>query len=171
MSATLPELGANTVTRCQNSIMSSPRRLLLAVASVVALVVSVASPPATVSALTFTNGFTCYVTPSAPVQSSTSVYTQFKLRCSKIASVTVEVSIVEWDGTKVQATTSTSVALAPTRMVISATTVDQIFTTATKACWNTETGNEEYGTRLRVLIGTKWSALETTKSTTDYYAC
>ena len=145
------------------------RLLRLAVGTVATLVALV--PVVPVSALTFKNLFTCYVTPIAPVQSSTSVYGQFKIRCTKIATVTVEASIVEWDGTKVQTTTSTTVALAATKMPVAATTVDQTFMTATKACWNTETGNEEYGMRVRVLIGTKWSAYEITKSATDAYAC
>lgn len=151
----------------QTDDMSARRRLALALASVIAVMAS-AVP---VSALTFTNVFTCYVTPVAPVQSSTSVYGQFKIRCTKAAAVTVEVSIVEWDGTKVQTTTSTTLALAATKMPIAATTTDQTVTTATKACWNTETGNEEYGMRVRILIGTKWSAYEITKSATDAYAC
>jgi hypothetical protein len=149
------------------TVKNSLRRLALGtVATLVALV-----PAVPASALTFTNGFTCYVTPIAPVQSSTSVYGQFKVRCTKIATVTVEVSIVEWDGTKIQATTSSTLALAVTKMPVAATTIDTTVMTATKACWNTETGNEEYGTRVRILIGTKWSSYEITKSATDAYTC
>lgn len=148
--------------------MRTRLRLISAVASVLAVL----TPVTAASALSFTNGFACTVTPLRPTLSSTSVYTQFSVSCAKAASVTVEVSIIEWDGTKYQTTTSTSVALMATKIPVAATTTAQTITTITKACWNTETGGEEYATQVRILIGTKWSAYERTPApTTDYYAC
>ena len=144
------------------------RRLALGtVATLVALV-----PAVPASALTFTNGFACTVTPIRPTLSSTSALAQFTVSCAKAATVTVEVSIIEWDGTKYQTTTSTTIALAATKIPVAATTTPQTFSSVAKPCWNTETGGEEYGTQVRILIGTKWSAYERTPApATDAYLC
>lgn len=136
-----------------------------------ALVATAVAGP--VTALDSTYGsITCTVTPRKPVLSAGSVTTSFVVWCNKTANVKVEIAVGEWDGTVFELAPTRDVALSPKVVSIAASTSARTFTTTPKACWNSEVGGEEYGTRVRVYIGgTTWSAYERTTSTTDAYSC
>ncbi|MEN9823585.1 MAG: hypothetical protein RLZ04_2011 [Actinomycetota bacterium] len=133
--------------------------------------------PTAATALTWTDGNTCTVTPRNPVQVSTSVAGRFDISCTKYSTVAIEVSVGEWDhvvrngvlAPYLSIPKSSTVALPPTVVYYTPPKANSTFTVLTpyRPCWNTEIDNEEYGTRIRVMtdlsIFTKgWSRTQTT---------
>lgn len=135
--------------------------------------ISIASVAAPVEALSSSYGTTtCVVNPLRPILKDGSVTTSFSVSCNKIASIKVEVAVGEWDGSTFELPSISTVALMPKVLSITATTQSTVITTTPKACWNSEIGNEEYGTRVRLYIGGRtWSSAERTSGPVDFYSC
>ncbi len=115
---------------------------------------------------------TCTVTAVAPTlvkTATTSTLTSnFKVVCTVSGVVTLEIGVVEMDGTledKVIPITIKSVSVV--------TTANKAVTAAGPSgkCVSTETGNEEYATKVRVNISGTVSAYDRSVPTNDQYAC
>lgn len=142
------------------------RAFAVSASTIMTMAVAVPAAQAAQSATTSTNK--CTVTAVAPTLTKTSLTATASVVCTKATSVTIEIGVVEMDGTtedlKVPiATSSKTVALLANK----ATTVS----TATLACLNTETGNEEYATKARVNISGTLSTWDRTLPKTDAYLC
>jgi hypothetical protein len=142
------------------------RAFAVGVVSIVSWSIAVPAAQAAQSATTSTNK--CTVTALAPTLTKTSLTAKASVLCTKATSVTVEIGVVELDGTaddvKVPiAPSSKSVAVSANKAVT--------VTTATVTCLNTETGNEEYATKARVNISGTVSAWDRTVPKTDQFLC
>lgn len=147
--------------------MSLRRRLAATLLSVLAVSATDATAFATATVTTSTNK--CTITAKAPTLSSKKDLTgSVSVVCTAATVVTVELTVVEMDGTTedpkvlmVSKSFSTAVK-ANTAVVI---------TTNTATCISTETGNEEYATKGRVNLSGVVSSWDRTAPVTDSYAC
>lgn len=111
---------------------------------------------------------TCTVTALAPVLSRTSLTGSASVKCTVATTVTVEFGVIEMDGTTED--TRIPIALAKKSMAVKANTAVTI-STAAATCLSTETGNEEYATKVRVSLSGPTSAYDRTTPANDSYAC
>jgi hypothetical protein len=110
----------------------------------------------------------CTVTAVAPTLSSKNLFGQATVLCTLATSVSVEIGVVELDGTVED--TLVPIAVRTVTVAVSANKAATI-ATATATCLNTETGNEEYATKAQVNISGTVSAWDRTLPKTDQYAC
>ncbi len=110
----------------------------------------------------------CTVTAIAPKLSKTSLTGSASVVCTVATTVTLEFGVVEMDGTLEDV--KIPVAVAKKSMAVKANTA-VIITTASATCLNTETGNEEYATKVRVSLSGPVSAYDRTSPANDSYIC
>lgn len=142
------------------------RAFAVGVSTIVSMAVAVPAAQAAQSATTSTNK--CTVTAIAPTLTKTNLTATASVVCTKATSVTIEIGVVELDGTA----EDVKVPIAPSSKTV-AVLANKAMTvsTATLACLNTETGNEEYATKARVNISGTLSAWDRTLPKTDAYLC
>ncbi|MFM7686545.1 MAG: hypothetical protein ACKPDI_11575 [Actinomycetota bacterium] len=142
------------------------RRILRA-----AIVTSLVAPAAGVAAATnLSAGSTkCRITANPPtIGFASRLVGTVTVRCSSTALVTVEVTVVELDGTVEDPTVITG-----TKVLTQTLTKNESFTFSTTArtCVNTEPGNEEYATKARVSLSGLMSAFDRTMPRRDSFSC
>ena len=129
---------------------------------------TLAAAPTALAAQTVTNSFKCTVTAKPPVLSGTTVTTFATVVCTKTATITIDIKAVELDGSSEQ----TNAVMAENKSLSVSVTANVAKTVSTTgSCLNTETGNEEYATKARVGIGTKYSSYDRTTPSSDSYGC
>lgn len=111
---------------------------------------------------------TCTVTAVAPTLSAKNLFGKATVTCSVSTTVTLEMGVVEMDGTledtKVPIAVKSVTVVASAGKAVSAST-------ATATCLSTETDNEEYATKVRVNISGTVSAWDRTVPANNQYAC
>jgi hypothetical protein len=142
------------------------RAFAVGVVSIVSWSIVVPAAQAAQSATTSTNK--CTVTALAPTLTKTNLTAKASVLCTKATSVTVEIGVVELDGTAEDV--KVPIAPASKSVAVSANKAVTV-TTATVTCLNTETGNEEYATKARVNISGTVSAWDRTVPKTDQFLC
>ena len=111
---------------------------------------------------------TCTVTAVAPTLVRTTLTSNFKVVCTVSGVVTLEIGVVEMDGTLEDKVIP--IAIKTVSVVTTATrTVTAVGSSAT--CVSTEPGNEEYATKVRVNISGTVSAFDRSVPINDQYAC
>lgn len=147
--------------------MSFRHRAVATAVAVTCLLSAHGTALATTSASTSTNR--CSITAKAPTLTSTKNLTgSVSVICTAATTVTVELTVVEMDGTAedtrvlMVSKTFTTAVRANTAMTVN---------TNTAVCISTETGNEEYATKGRVNISGVLSTWDRTVPATDSYAC
>ena len=149
--------------------MTMQMRMRVAIGVVSAGALMSAAVPAASAVQSVTAGTNkCTVTAVAPTHVKTTLTSNFKVVCTVSSVVTLEIGVVEMDGTledKVIPIASKSVSVATTANK----TVTAVGTSGT--CVSTETGNEEYATKVRVNISGKVSAFDRSVPINDQYAC
>jgi hypothetical protein len=140
-------------------------------ATVFAAALTVALLPAPAHAATsVTSGTTkCTVTAKAPTLSATKQLAgSVSVVCTATALVTIELTVVELDGTVEDKTT-----LVVNKTVTQTLTrnVAVTLTTNTATCISTEVGNEEYATKGRVSLSGRVSTFDRTVPKADSFAC
>lgn len=138
------------------------------VAIVVAASATVALPTADAAQSATAGTNKCTVTASAPTLSKGMLTGKATVLCTKATAVTVELGVVELDGTAedpkvVIASASKTVAVTANKAVT--------VSTAVVACVNTETGNEEFASKARVNISGTVSAWDRTVPKNDSFVC
>ena len=112
----------------------------------------------------------CTITAKAPTLNATKQLTgSASVVCNKSAVITLDIIVVEMDGT-----TEDAKALGVQVLKLSASVkanVAQTFSTNTATCISTETGNEEYATKARVSLSGLVSTYDRTAPANDSYAC
>lgn len=147
--------------------MSFRRRATATALAVAAVLSAHGTVLATTSASTSTNK--CSITAKAPTLSSTKNLTgSISVVCTAATVVTVDLTVVEMDGTTEDAKVL-MVAKSYSTTVKANTAV--VVNTNTAVCISTETGNEEYATKGRVNISGVVSSWDRTVPATDAYAC
>lgn len=143
-------------------------RLRLAVVAAMALTSLIASPAD--AAQTATSGATkCTVTAKAPTLSATKqLVGSATVVCTAAALVTVELTVVELDGT---AEDKTVLVVNKTVTQTLAKNVTVTIPTNAGTCISTEVGNEEYATKARVSLSGVVSVFDRTVPKADSYAC
>lgn len=127
-----------------------------------------ASAPTVSAAQSVTNSFKCTVTAKPPVLSGTTITTYAVVNCTKAATITIDIKAVEMDSSTEQ---SNAVMAENKGLSVSVTAgVDKTITT-TGTCLNTETGYEEFATKVRVGIGSKYSSYDRTSPANNSYNC
>jgi hypothetical protein len=111
---------------------------------------------------------TCTVTAVAPTLVKTTLTSNFKVVCTVSSVVTLEIGVVEMDGTL-----EDKVIPIAIKSVSVATTANKTVTAVgpSGTCVSTETGNEEYATKVRVNISGTVSAFDRSVPINDQYAC
>ena len=96
------------------------------------------------------------------------VTTYATIVCNKAATVVLDIKAVELDGTVEQS----NVVMAENKGLSVSVTANVAKTVSTTGrCVNTETGNEEFATKVRVGIGSKYSPYDRTAPANDSYSC
>ena len=142
------------------------RAFVVSVCTLTTMSVAVPAAQAAQTATTSTNK--CTVTAVAPTLSKTSLTGKATVLCTGATTVTVEIGVVEMDGTAED--TKVPIAVASKSMAVSANKAITI-STATLTCLNTETGNEEYATKARVNLSGTVSAWDRTVPKADSFVC
>ena len=130
-------------------------------------------PQAAFAAASVSNGkFSCTVTSVVPTLSKTSLTAKASITCTSATTASVYIGLSEMDGTTEQVVqtpklVSVAVTKANTAFAISGTTV---------TCLNTETGNEEYVSKVDVVLTTSTcstvsSSWDLKAPANDAYAC
>ena len=144
------------------------RRTRWVTALIGAVSLTFAAAPVASAAQSVTNSFKCTVTSRPPVLSGTTITTFVTVVCTRTATVTVDVKAVEMDNS----TEQRNVVMAENKMLSVSVTANVARTVSTTGtCINTETGYEEYATKARVGIGTKYSSYDRTSPATNSYNC
>jgi hypothetical protein len=146
--------------------MTRGRAALLALAACLAPLASPAVAGAAQSATAGTNK--CTVTAVAPTLSKTSLSGKATVVCTVATTVTLELGVVEMDGTVEDA--KAPIPVAAKSVAVKANTAVTV-TTATLTCLSTEAGNEEYASKVRVNISGTVSAWDRTTPKADSFAC
>lgn len=148
--------------------MTGWRRAVGVVSCIGALLGGFASPASAVQSVTAGKN-KCTVTAVAPTLTATKGLSgKATVTCTLASSITVEIGVVEMDGTAED--TVVPIQVRSVSMAVSANKA-ATFTTATATCVSTETGNEEYATKARVNISGTVSAWDRTVPKTDAFAC
>ena len=142
------------------------RALVITVSSVIATSVALPTLHAAQSATTSTNK--CTVTAVAPTLTKTSLTGKATVVCTKATTVTVEIGVVELDGTVED--TKVPVAAASKTVAVTANKAVTV-STAVVTCLSTETGNEEYASKARVNISGTVSSWDRTVPKIDAFVC
>lgn len=142
------------------------RAFTVGVGTLVAMSIGVPAAHAAQSASTSTNK--CTITAVAPTLSKGNLTGKATVVCTKATTVTVEFGVVEMDSTTEDL--KVPIAMASKSVAVSANKAVTV-STATKACLNTETGNEEYASKARVNISGTVSAWDRTVPKNDAFAC
>jgi hypothetical protein len=147
--------------------MSSIVRRTLAT-TLVALVAVPATGAA--AATTVSSGTTrCRITANQPTLGAAHrLMGSATVRCNNTALVTVEVAVIELDGTVEDSTVITG-----TKVLTQTLTKNEpyTFSTGARVCISTEPGNEEYATKARVSLSGLVSAFDRTVPRTDAFSC
>lgn len=147
--------------------MSSSLRRTLTTALVVLLAVPASGAAA---ASTVSSGTTrCRITANQPtLGAGYRLMGSATVRCNTTALVTVEVAVIELDGTVEDSTVITG-----TKVLTQTLTRNEpyTFSTTARACVSTEPGNEEYATKTRVSLSGLVSAFDRTVPRTDAFSC
>ena len=142
------------------------RALVITVSTVIATSIALPTLHAAQSATTSTNK--CTVTAVAPTLSKTSLTGKATVLCTKATTVTVEIGVVELDGT----VEDVKVPIAPASKTVAVTANKAVtVSTAVVACLNTETGNEEFASKARVNISGTVSAWDRSVPKNDAFLC
>lgn len=142
------------------------RALVITVSTVIATSVALPTLHAAQSATTSTNK--CTVTAVAPTLSKTSLTGKATVLCTKATTVTVEIGVVELDGTVEDV--KVPIAAASKTVAVTANKAVTV-STAVVACLNTETGNEEFASKARVNISGTVSAWDRSVPKNDAFLC
>lgn len=142
------------------------RAFVVSACTVTAMSVAVPAAQAAQTATTSTNK--CTVTAVAPTLSKTSLTGKATVVCTTATVVTVEIGVVEMDGTAED--TKVPIPVASKSMAVSANKAITI-STAVLTCLNTETGNEEYASKARVNLSGTVSAWDRTVPKADSFVC
>lgn len=142
------------------------RALVITVSSVIATSVALPTLHAAQSATTSTNK--CTVTAVAPTLTKTRLTGKATVVCTKATTVTVEIGVVELDGTVEDL--KVPIAAASKTVAVSANKAVTV-STAVVTCLNTETGNEEYASKARVNISGTVSSWDRTVPKNDAFVC
>jgi hypothetical protein len=149
------------------TVMSGTFRRILLTAAIASLVTPAASA---VAATNVSAGSTkCRATANSPTLGSGGrLMGTVTVQCSSTALVTVEVAVVELDGTVEDPTVITG-----TKVLTQTLKKNESFTFATSSrpCVNTEVGNEEYATKARISLSGRVSAIDRTAPRTDAFSC
>ncbi len=148
--------------------MHRPQRVLIASCLIATLL---STPSTAFAAQTTTYGATkCTVTAKAPTLNTAKQVTgSLTITCTALTVVTVDTLVVELDGTVEQVVTGTTKTASVSVPKNGTVTVSSV----TAKCTNTETGNEEYASKARIIISgsAAWSAWDRTVPANDSYAC
>lgn len=149
-------------------MLSRARHRSSAVAAAVLIGSLIGTP--THAATSVTSGTTkCTVTAKAPTLSATKQLAgSVSVVCTATALVTIELTVVELDGTVEDKTT-----LLVNKTVTQTLTRNVAVTLATNVatCISTEVGNEEYATKGRVSLSGRVSTFDRTVPKADSFAC
>ena len=148
------------------------RRIVAASVALCALTLAATHGGAAAAASVSNGRFSCTVTAAAATLSRTSLTAKASITCTAATTAAVYVGISEMDGT-IEQTVQT-----PRLMSIAVTRANTAvaITGPTVTCLNTETGNEEYASKVQVVLTTSTgaqvsSAWDLKIPANDAYAC
>jgi hypothetical protein len=144
-------------------------RLHRLIAPAIAATLLLGTPQADASTSAKSGATSCTVTAVKPTLTTTKQLTgSATVVCTAAVAITVEVTVVELDGTVEDPT----VLMAVKKLAISAAkNVTYTVPTATVTCISTETGNEEYASKARVSLSGLVSTYDRTVPLNDSFAC
>ncbi len=147
--------------------MPSPTRTLAALTTF-AFLSAIAVPAANAAQSATAGSNKCTVTALAPALTKTSLTGKATVLCTLATTVTLEIGVIELDSTTEDS--RVPIVVASKSVAVKAKTAVTV-STATLTCLNTEAGNEEYATKVRVNISGTVSAWDRFVPKTDQFAC